>query len=507
MEELQPKTVEERAVKTHPIRNSEIFGSFFLSGSEFAISVDFVQEVVNPPGTYTNLPLSPDYLVGLFNLRGAIIPVVDLQKLLSLKSSDHSLDRKIAILELDGHCIGLLFDRTGEIFKGVEEEKSEFLDEEDRNSCIQGVFKKEEGKRIVQILNVSTLFKLDKLPKPADHGHRRSAMTNKKGSRKQCISFTVGPAQCALGISEIQEIIKIQKLTDTALATGNCVGAFDLRGVTVPIIDFGALLKYRKPEESNNQFSGNRRVVVLRLGDELFGLLVDSVNSIVTYYSEDLKSFPMLTSERFEMFEGCISIEGKDDTLLLDVKNIFTNDEVQQITHGHSQIYKSKRNEEQEKVDKSSRRTFITFKVENNYAVQIEQIKEIIEYPSNILKPPGLTDAFHGVYNLRGDLILIVGARQLYSQSSLTDGAEPPKVLVFKMEDLHFGLVVDSVEAIRTFSDKEKIKLPEILYQGSGLSEDVAEAVQFREADGKEQTLLIFSPESIAKRVISLKAA
>ncbi len=508
MEEPHIKNDENALVSESPTKNPGIYGSFFLSGSEFAISVNFVQEVVNPPEAYTSLPLSPEYLIGLFNLRGVIIPVVDLQKLLNLKGSDQqSVDRKIAILELDGHCIGLLFDCTGEIFKGLEEEKSDFLNDKDKNGCIQGVFKKNDGKRIVQILNVTTLFDLEKLPKPSDHVHRRSALANKKGARKQCISFTVGSAHCALSISEIQEIIKIQKLTDSALATGNCIGAFDLRGVTVPIIDFGALLKYRKPEISNEQFSGDRRVVVLRLGDELFGLLVDSVNSIVTYYDEDLKSFPTLTSERSEMFVGCISIETKGDILLLDVKNIFTNNEVQEITHGHSQIYKSKRSTDQGKVDKSSRRTFITFKIENSYAIQIEQVKEIIDYPTNILKPPGLTEAFHGVYNLRGDLILIVGARQLYSRATQVDGTEHFKVLVFKMEGLHFGLVVDSVDAIRAFSDKEKITLPEILYQDKGLSEDVSEAIQFRGADGEANTLMILNPESIANRVKSLKSA
>jgi len=61
-----------------------IFGSFWLGEAEFALPVNHVQEVVNPPSVYTPVPLSPPDLVSLFNLRGMVIPVVDLRRLLGL---------------------------------------------------------------------------------------------------------------------------------------------------------------------------------------------------------------------------------------------------------------------------------------------------------------------------------------------------------------------------------------------------------------------------------------
>ena len=485
----------------------EIFGSFFLSGTEFAISVKHVQEVVNPPENYSSLPLSPDYLLGLFNLRGAIIPVVDICNLLKLKPSENKSDRKVAILELQGHCIGLLFDRTGEVFREQLEERSDFKDGS-HASIVAGVFKKDDGKRIVQILNVESLFNLKSLPKAGEQIHRRRTSTNRKGTRKQSISFLVGDARCALGIAQIHEILKFDGVSESALAQGNCIGAIDLRGTTVPVIDFAALLKYRSVGSKEELLNAERRVVVLRLGDELFGLLVDAVESIVTYYDEDLRTFPTLNTERTKMFSGCISIEGKSDTLLLDVENILSDSEVAEITHGHSQIYKSKqRSESQKKQEKSARRTFITFKIGNSYAIPIGDVKEIIELPDTLLKPPGLPDECKGVLNLRGEMVLIADGRKLYREDA-NEKAGTEKVMVFKSNSSHFGVIVDSVEAICTFSDQDKIPLPQSLYKSdSSIEQDIGEAVMFKEPNGKETSLLIIRVESIGQRILELKAA
>ena len=334
-------------------------------------------------------------------------------------------------------------------------------------------------------------------------------MAHRKGTRKQSISFKVGPARCALGISEIQEILKIEAVENTALASGNCIGAIDLRGTKVPIIDFAALLKYREVASSESLLQGSRRVIVLKLGEEYFGLLVESIESILTYFAEDLRSFPVLNLDRSKMFTGCITLDGQEDTLLLNSEHIFTNDEIQQITHGHSQIFKGKRPEKGKRLtEKASRRTFITFKIENTYAVQITDVREIIELPKNLLKPPELPKAFQGVLNLRGEMVIITDGRILYNEAS-DSSTTMSKVLIFKVENLRFGLLVDSVEAIYTFCDLDKIKLPETLYQSTndGLKKDLLEAVQLKDSNGKETSLLILNPSSIAARLRLLQCA
>lgn len=500
MDELKEKT-----------NGNQIFGSFLLSNSEFALSVSFVQEVVNVPDSYTSVPLAPSYLKGLFNLRGTVMPVLDLSELLNLKSSTAKDDQKIAIVELEGVCVGLLFDKTGEVFRSNEDERSDF-ESNNTSGVVCGVFKKDNGKRIVQILDLTRVFKLHNVPKDSSRSRlERENQSKKRGARKQCISFIVGPAKCALPISDIQEILKIDKLSETALSVGNCIGTIDLRGFTVPVIDFCSLLNYREVDRSEEATHGNRRIVVMRLENELFGLMVDSVDSIVSFFPDELLTFPLVEQKKVEMFVGCITGHGETDILLLDHQKILSHDEVRDITRGHSKIYQNHSASSDTKTKGGSRRTFITFKVHGTYAVGINEVKEIIEFPQQLLQPPGLKKHVKGVLNLRGNLVTIIDARNLYQTSAEENNVNPnaKKVLVFTKNGVSFGLIVDSVESIITFSDNDKIKLPKMIYNTgeTGLSADISEAVEVTDSSGSKKSMLIINIDSVFARATDSLAA
>lgn len=487
-----------------------IFSSFYLAESEFAVAVTHVQEVVNAPSTYTAVPLAPKFLKGLFNLRGTIIPVVDLRALLALPQGNLSDSSKVAIVELEGACVGLLFDKTGEVFKSDEEERSDFASS-DSNGIISGVFKKESGQRIVQILDVSKLFKLQNVPKDSSRSQlRRENLVQKRGYRKQCISFVVGPAKCSLPIADIQEIIKVEKVSESILGIGHCIGTIDLRGSTVPVIDFASLLKYREVDRSATATQGDRRIIVMKLEKELFGLMIDSVDSIISFFADELIPFPLVEQNNPEMFLGCITGRGEADILLLDHQKILSSSEINTITRGHSKIYQSQVNGAQtEKSRKASRQTVITFRVDQSYAVDISEVKEIIEYPKQLLQPPGLQPHVRGVLNLRGELVTIVDARSLYLSSSKSFELETQKVLIFKKKGFHFGLVVDAVDSIMTFADSDKMKLPKMLYHSgeSSVTSDVSEAIEVTDSNGHKKSLLILSIDSIAQRAVKSLAA
>ncbi len=495
-------------METVEVKENSIFGSFFIGGSEFALSVTNVREVVGALDKYTSVPLAPAYLRGIFNLRGAIIPVVDLSSILKIPRSAELEAQRIAIVDYGEYSIGLLFDRTGEIFKARSEEKSDFHSSGSEN-VIKGVFKREDGKRIVQIFDIEALFALQGVPKQQGIASRRKeGLSRKLGHRKQCISFRVGDSRCALGIDEIQEILSVERVAEQGLATNYSIGVISLRGATVPVVDFVALLGYRELDKSNEATRGDRRIIVVAIENRLVGLLVDCIESIVTYFPDDLIPFPLLNHERADMFVGCIHVADQLDILLLNFRRLFSDTEIISITHGHSNLYNNVAAKDRSlKARSGHRRTFITFVVETTYAVSIEDVKEIIEYPKKMLQPPGLARHFDGVLNLRGELVTIVDARAMYSSKNASDDVNK-KVLVFKRKNAHFGLVVDCVEAIVSFSESDRINLPQHLHKGdsNGLIEDVADAVQVSGGQ-QDKTLLILNADKIAARVSGVKAA
>jgi chemotaxis protein CheZ len=127
---------------------------FKLNDNEFTLPILKVREIVNTPAI-TRLPQSPEYVKGVINLRGSIIPVVDLKELVSMDSSERETTKTIVITN-DEQVFGIMVDEITSVIKINEEdiEPAEgFLQENlDR---VEGVAKFDD--RLVILLDTSKL--------------------------------------------------------------------------------------------------------------------------------------------------------------------------------------------------------------------------------------------------------------------------------------------------------------------------------------------------------------
>lgn len=88
--------------------------AFFLQGEEFAVNIHSVREVLKLT-QITPLPQSLDFIEGVINLRGEVIPVVDLRKRFRLPNAEKSDQSRIIIVEIDENQIGLIVDSVTEV--------------------------------------------------------------------------------------------------------------------------------------------------------------------------------------------------------------------------------------------------------------------------------------------------------------------------------------------------------------------------------------------------------
>ncbi len=89
----------------------------FRVGSEtFGVPISMVHEIVRVPAI-TAVPESPDCVEGVINLRGRIIPVVDLRKRFGEKSIASGKKNRILVAEVDSKMIGLIVDAASEVLK------------------------------------------------------------------------------------------------------------------------------------------------------------------------------------------------------------------------------------------------------------------------------------------------------------------------------------------------------------------------------------------------------
>jgi purine-binding chemotaxis protein CheW len=89
--------------------------TFEMYGEAFALPILDVREIILPTAV-TPVPQAPAFVEGVINLRGQIIPVVDLRKRFGLAPADSTEDRRIIVVELGSNIvIGLIVDAVREV--------------------------------------------------------------------------------------------------------------------------------------------------------------------------------------------------------------------------------------------------------------------------------------------------------------------------------------------------------------------------------------------------------
>jgi purine-binding chemotaxis protein CheW len=118
--------------------------TFFLAREEYGVDVRLVQEIIRV-AEITPVPRAPAAIKGVINLRGRIIPVIDLKRRLGLGEVEDSRLARVVVVKLKDRLIGLLVDGASQVLKipvSVIEAAPEEVVEIDAN-FIRGVAKLE----------------------------------------------------------------------------------------------------------------------------------------------------------------------------------------------------------------------------------------------------------------------------------------------------------------------------------------------------------------------------
>lgn len=87
---------------------------FFVGGEEYAISIDQVQEILRVP-PITNLPRTQDYVLGITNIRGMVLSVMDLKMFLLNQASELTENSRILVVDANHHKLALVVDEVSEV--------------------------------------------------------------------------------------------------------------------------------------------------------------------------------------------------------------------------------------------------------------------------------------------------------------------------------------------------------------------------------------------------------
>lgn len=90
--------------------------TFRLASEEYGLPITKVQEI-NRLLPVTKLPQTPSFMEGIINLRGRIIPVIDLRKRFQLSITEHDDDTRIVVVEMNGQTVGVTVDAVKEVVR------------------------------------------------------------------------------------------------------------------------------------------------------------------------------------------------------------------------------------------------------------------------------------------------------------------------------------------------------------------------------------------------------
>lgn len=272
------------------------------------------------------------------------------------------------------------------------------------------------------------------------------------------------------------------------------------RGSQVAVVDFAALLQAAEPGKAATP---EQRVIVVRLEETTIGFLVDSVDSIVHFFGDEVLPIPLMSKARAAMFAGCITKDGLGDIIFLNHQEILSQAEIVEMRDGHKRLYPAE-TETAAATQKAQRRVYITFTVETRFAVEIGQVREIIDFSGAITTQPGLPACMRGMLNLRQQMISIIDLRQLYAMPPLADTGAG-KILIVERGAERYGFLVDHVDNIMTISDSQRFAAPQLIRTGEhdDLRSEMDEMIDVGTAD-KRQTLSVFQCDHLLEKLGSM---
>jgi len=140
--------------------------TFLLGGEMFAIGILNIKEIIEY-GALTEVPMMPEFIRGVINLRGAVVPVVDLSARFGRKRTDITRRTCIVIIEVESdaekHDVGVVVDSVSEVLEipAGEIEPAPSFGAKIRADFIAGMGKV-NGKFVI-ILSVNNVLSLDDL--------------------------------------------------------------------------------------------------------------------------------------------------------------------------------------------------------------------------------------------------------------------------------------------------------------------------------------------------------
>lgn len=130
---------------------------FVVGEEEFAVPILSIKEIIKPLD-YTRIPKTPSYVLGVFNMRGSVLPLVDLKNKFGMPATKFNEDTRVIVLKNErDEQVGFVIEELSEAIRIKESDIEPAPEGSGKDNLIYGVGKKDD--RLITILRVEALLK------------------------------------------------------------------------------------------------------------------------------------------------------------------------------------------------------------------------------------------------------------------------------------------------------------------------------------------------------------
>ena len=448
------------AVSAEHRSQSGRFLTFHVGEQLYALRSEDVREVIRVPAV-ARVPQGPPALLGIANLRGAVLPLTGLRQLLGKPAAADSPRARAIVLDL-GAPIAVTVDsvatleyaRDGQIDARPKEVGA------DGAERLLGVLAIAGSQEVAKILDIKgmleTAFAKRARAAQRDGGLRAAARMQEERlgteETETLVTFEVAGQEFALPLADVEEIIPAPaSVTGLGHSEAMVLGLTAVRDTLLPLLSLRGLLGLPARQAAAEQ----EKVVVVKVGGARVGLVADRARAVIAAETRLVDPMPPALAARTGGESRIRSIyrgeAGRRLISILSPQQLFREDVMQKLTAGERSP-----GAQHTPAETSARQelTCLVFRLGGDeFGLPIDAVVEVARVPEQITRLPKTPKFLEGVVNLRGEVLPVIDQRRRFDMPPLENG-DGRRLIVVRTERHRAGVIVDAVsDVLRSGAD------------------------------------------------------